>query len=139
MSDSIKEIISDIFDLWSEVSSINPQEVYKAVNTQNKLRDVLKEVSELLPYIDSVHVPDYALLLLESLGLKPDSEYGYELATAAVYFNKALFYNAKGDADSALSCLQVVAEIPEWRVIYGKKTLLDIKEEAKKLKTEINK
>ena len=101
---------------------------------------MLQEAWDLLLYVDCTDVPDYALTQLDSLNLPVVPKYGMEPATAGVYFLEALFYYyGKHDLDAANSCLEVVLRIPEWRVIYGKQTLIEIKEEAEKMKTEINK
>lgn len=141
MNEDIKYLITDLADVWSGI--ISPiKRVLDTIGVTThtiKLKEVLDEVHEIMPYVDCTDVPDYALTLLDSLDLPSNPKYGLELSTAAVYYLEAFFFfYGKQDKESAIMCLGVVDDIPEWRVIYGKQTLLEIKEEAKKLRQQIN-
>jgi len=108
--------------------------LYDSLSFSGQSKVVIEKVNELLPYADVPYVPETALEMLDLLNLPPSPEYGKELTTGAVYLLKAYFHLARGDKYMASSCINSVINIPKYRVIYGKKTLLEIQEEATRLK-----
>lgn len=92
----------------------------------------LKEAVNLI-YHDS----EEAIRILDTIGARPNPQYGNEIVSAAVYFYKGVASYDLGRERDAIYYLSLVEKIPSWYVVMGKSTLMDIKEEAKKLKYKI--
>lgn len=132
MFESVKDFITEISESYSDISNIKRVVRFgESLHVTKDVVDTLKEVNELLPYIDCSDVPDYALTLLNSLNLPERPKYGMEIATAAVYLFMGYFYMGKEDYDKARYCTEVVEHIPY--VIYGKESLQEIKTCAARL------
>lgn len=91
----------------------------------------LKEAVNLI-YHDS----EEAIRILDTIGARPNPK-GNEIIRAAVYFYKGVASYDLGRERDAIYYLSLVEKIPSWYVVMGKSTLMDIKEEAKKLKYKI--
>ena len=92
----------------------------------------LKEAVNLI-YHDS----EEAIRILDTIGARPNPQYGNEIISAAVYYYKGLASYDLNRIQDAKYYLGLVEKIPSWYVVLGKRTLNDIKEEAKKLKYKI--
>ena len=78
-----------------------------------------------------------ALRILDTLGARENASYGHEILSAAIYYYKGYAaYNLGRDKDAKFY-LDIVENIPSWYVVFGRSTLKDIKEEARKLKFKI--
>lgn len=78
-----------------------------------------------------------ALRILDTIGTRSNPSYGHEILSAAVFYYKGIAaYNLGRDKDAKFY-LDIVDNIPSWYVVFGRSTLKDIKEEARKLKFKI--
>lgn len=103
---------------------------YDALFFAGQSKVVIEEVGKLLPYADVPGVPENAIRMLDTLNLPLSPKYGEELTTAAVLLLKAYFHLARDDEFMASICIEAILNIPKWRVLYGRKTLDEIMEEA---------
>lgn len=78
-----------------------------------------------------------AIRVLDTIGARANPQYGHEIISATVFYYKGMAEFNLGNEESALFYLSLVEGIPSWRVLYGRSTLLEIKEEARKLKFRI--
>ena len=78
-----------------------------------------------------------AIRILDTIGARAKPQYGHEIISAVVFYYKGMAEANLGNIDSARYYLEIVEKIPSWRVIFGKETLNDVKEEARILKFKI--
>ena len=114
------------------------KDLFDAITIGNKANEKLQLAARLLDCKDNPDICKDGLKILDSIGVGSNPGFGKEIIGASVYYMKALFYQALSDDTMAKYCLNVVEEIPQWYVIYGRDTLLDIKEEARKLRRQID-
>lgn len=78
-----------------------------------------------------------AIRILDTVGARAKPQYGHEIISAVVFYYKGYAEKNLGNYDSARFYLELVEKIPSWKVIFGKDTLNDIKEEARMLKYKL--
>lgn len=100
-------------------------------------RDKIIQAADLLYDRDDPDKCYEGIRLLDSIGVGSKPKYGEEIICAVIYYLKAMFYYFLDDVDNALYCLKVVDDVPSGYVIFGRRTLLDIKASAKELEDEI--
>jgi len=78
-----------------------------------------------------------AIRILDTIGARDNPQFGYEIISASVFYYKGMAESNLGNNTSARFYLDIVEKIPTWRVVTGRQTLKDIKEEARKLKFKL--
>lgn len=78
-----------------------------------------------------------AIRILDTIGARDNPQFGHEIISASVFYYKGMAESNLGNNISAQFYLNIVEKIPTWRVITGRQTLKDIKEEARKLKFKL--
>lgn len=99
--------------------------------------DKISQAADLLYDRNDPDKCNEGIRLLDSIGIGSKPKYGEEIICATIYYLKAMFYYSLDDIDNALYCLDVVEKVPSGYVIFGRRTLLDIKASAKELEDEI--
>ena len=99
-----------------------------SVESTNKMMEAVNLLN-----IDS----EEALRILDTIGARPNPEYGNEIISAITYYLKGVASYDLGRERDAIYYLGLVEKIPSWYVVMGRRTLNDIKEEARKLKFKI--
>ena len=108
--------------------------IIEAFEFSGRVKRVLDEVQELLPYLDVSDVPETVLTMLDTLNLSPSPTHGKENLTAYVYLIKAFCHYYRGDSFMSNRCVLIVEDVPEWKVLINKKKLVEIKEIARLFK-----
>lgn len=111
---------------YSSLGAFLPLLLSGKFSTESTIK--LKKAVELI-YHDS----EEAIRILDTIGARPNSQYGYEIISAAVYYFKGLASYDLDRIQDAKYYLGLVEKIPSWYVVFGKSTLNDIKEEARKM------
>lgn len=109
--------------------------LFKIIKAVKYSTESAKKITEAVQLI--YHNDAKALRILETIGARANPKYGHEIISAAVFYYKALASFNLDRTNDSIAYLDVVEKIPSWYVIYGRSTLNDIKEEARKLKFQI--
>lgn len=113
-----------------EIKSIT-DDIIKILNVAIKSQKLRNKILEIIPLINNDSRRALELLCDINVSIFPD--YGDEIASALVFYLKAIVYCDLDRYEDALLCLSNVQGISTFGVVFGRKTLLGIQEEAKKL------
>lgn len=112
---------------------INPIPIYLA---HKYAKDAGESIERAVNYL-SKGDNGAAIRELDCIGARSKPAYGHEIISAIVFYLKGLAESNMGNKDSAIFYLDIVDGISSTFVFKGRRTLLEIKEDARKLKFQL--